>query len=188
MKRKRTLSGIRAALDYKSLNIFGDIVGNFHGESIPTVEDFNSYLQSYDSCDNLENLASQSQSQSQSQSGAISNKASEKSSNDRVKRGRKPKKRVGEDEANQNQNQHSEEISVQINPGSGSSNGNVSGAETHPSVLQPPPVVIGSIGHFFQRFCEKYPTGTSQYDSFVKLARVILFFVVFYFIWFANNL
>ena len=158
MKRKRTLSGIRAGLDYKNLNVFGDIVGNFHGHNIPSVDDFNTYLKSYDSCDNLKTLASQNSS----------NKAPPETSQLLVtdksnKRARKPKKQVVEEEPAP----VVEEVVVR----------HVSTTIPEPvvpiaPVVHVPPVVIGSIGHFFGRFCEKYPSGTIQYDRFIKLVRV----------------
>mmetsp|Transcript_31333 Transcript_31333/g.58313 ORF Transcript_31333/g.58313 Transcript_31333/m.58313 type:complete len:874 (+) Transcript_31333:72-2693(+) len=107
MKRQRTLSGIRAALDYKNLNVFGDIVGNFHGCSVPSVEEFNSYLQSHDSCDNLKNLPNQSV--------PLSNKSSENTGNEKAKRGRKPKKRYVDDDDVISEEASGEPPSVLIN-------------------------------------------------------------------------
>ena len=170
MKRKRTLSGIRAALDYKRLNVFGDIVGNFHGQNIPSIDDFNTYLKSYDSCDNLKNLSSQNQL-----SKAPDNSSSHLLlSNDKTKRGRKPKKRVAGEETLLAEetvarqvctNNISEPMLAPVSV--------VSGPVSAPVVVHvPPPAVIGSIGLFFQRFCVEYPSGTTQYESFVKLARV----------------
>ena len=69
-------------------------------------------------------------------------------SNEKSKRGRKPKKRCEDDATSEDMTSSVPEPAVQ-----------------HPAV-------IGSIGHFFQRFSEKYPSGTSQYTSFVKLTRV----------------
>ena len=84
MKRKRTLSGIRGALDCKNLNVFGEIIGNFQGRHVPTVDDFKSYLQSYDHCDNLKKLNSR-------------NSTNEKST-DPPKRNRRSKKAAADDE------------------------------------------------------------------------------------------
>lgn len=143
MKRQRTLSGIRAALDYKNLNAFGDIVGNFHGCSVPSIEEFNNYLQSHDSCDNLKNLPNQSAS--------YSNKSLENAgNNEKGKRGRKPKKRYADDDdLNSEDATSGEPPSFQINS-----------------------TVIGSIGDFFQRFIQKYPPDSSVYNKFVQLSKV----------------
>lgn len=146
MKRKRTLSGIRGALDYKNLNVFGDIVANFHGRNIPSVEDFSTYLQSHDYCDNLKFLSNQSNSTKQPENPPINNTTGDKV----AKRGRKPKKPSPDDDVN------SEEPP--------------SNAFEPPAQIMPP--VMGSIGHFFYRFSQTYPRGTKIYNTFVTLARV----------------
>jgi hypothetical protein len=150
MKRKRTLSGIRAVLDYKNLNVFGDIVGNFEGRNIPSVEDFNTYLQSYDPCDNLKLLSTQNQSKR-----IVENLPPNKETVVINKRGRKPKKRSVED-VDEN---IVEDVSVEM-------------AVSGDRQLRVPSAVIGTIGQFFQRFCEKYPSQTPEYKRFLLLVRV----------------
>lgn len=159
MKRQRTLSGIRAVLDYKNLNVFGDIVGNFQGQNVPSVEDFSIYLQSHDSCDNLKSLANQ-------QSGVIrsqSSKSLESVANEKAKKGgRRTKKRSADDDMNSEENLSTiSEPTVQ--------------AQAPIQVQVQSSGVIGSIGQFFQRFIQKYPRGTAIYDRFIKLSKVFYF-------------
>lgn len=163
MTRKRTLSGLRSTLEYRNLNVFGDVVGSFCGRNVPSIEEFTSHLRSSDSCDNLKALSNR---HSATAVAAASNatKPSENGQNEKSnKRSRKPKKK--EEEVVGEETKTKEKSSVP----EAQSNSNVS-ASNYIAALPAQPV-IGRIVNFFSRFIEEYPSGTDKYKKFIELVK-----------------